>query len=99
MNRPILRRSNPSDFERVLEVLTTRQHLHPHDPVSAALKQTVDEVGVCPNSVEESLRWLGVNPTIAIGRMRRTEIMQLARTVHRFWRAAVAQDVPQSPTR
>ena len=97
MNRPLLRRLNQSDFERVLEVLTTRQHLHPHDPVAAALAQTVSDVGVCPNSVEQSLKWLGLNPSIAIGRMRRTEIMQLARTVHRFWRAAAAQDVSQSP--
>src|SRR5262245_33894755 len=99
MNRPTLARLIQSDFERVLEVLTTRQHLHPHDPVSAALRQTVDDVCFCPNSVEPSLKLLGLNPSTAIGRLRRTEIMQLARTVHRFWRAAVEQAVSQSPTR
>ena len=94
MNRPTLRRLIQSDFERLLDVLTTRQHLRPHEPVSAALMQTVNDLGVCPNAVEHALKWLGLDPTTVIGRLRRTELMQLARTVHRFWRQAAAHDMP-----
>ena len=34
---------------------------------------------------------LGVDPSIRIGRLRRTELMQLARTIFRFWRQRAAQ--------
>lgn len=94
MDRPLLRRLIQSDFERLLDVLTTRQHLRPHEPVSAALSQTVNDLGVCPNAVEHALKWLGLDSSTVIGRLRRTELMQLARTVHRFWRQSATQDVP-----
>jgi len=82
----MLRRMLQADFERLLEVLTQRQHVSPHEPVANALAATVDEVGVCPVAIEQALGWLGIDPQQAIGRLRRTELMQLARTVHRYWR-------------
>lgn len=86
MNRPLLRRLIHADFENLLEILTTRQHLAPHEPVGVALARTVDEIGVCPNATAQALQWLQLDGSTSIGRLRRTELMQLARTVHRYWR-------------
>jgi hypothetical protein len=102
MNRSTLRRLISSDFENLLDALTTRQHLRPHDTVQAALASTVQQLGVCPNAIEHALQWLQLDGSQPIGRLRRTELMQLARSVHRFWRpragsnATPAAKSPQS---
>src|SRR5215218_2400160 len=78
------------DFENLLEILTSIQHLRPHEPLSAALGRAVDEICVCPVAVEQALGWLNLDSGQSIGRLRRTELVQLARTIHRMWRAAAA---------
>jgi hypothetical protein len=88
MDRSTLRRMIHADFESLLEVLTARQHVAPHEHLSQSLARAIGELGVCPNAVEQSLSWLQLDPGKSIGRLRRTELMQLARTVHRFWRHA-----------
>jgi hypothetical protein len=55
------------------------------------------KLGVCPNAAEHALRWLGVKPGTKIGRLRRTELMQLARSIHRFWRQAAETAAPPGP--
>jgi hypothetical protein len=90
MNRPTLRRLINEDFQKLLDALTTAQHLHPHDSVQAVLDRTVQQIGVCPVAVEQSLQWLQLDGATRIGRLRRTELMQLSRTVHRFWRSRAA---------
>ena len=77
-----------SEFDNLLNLLTTRQHLAPHEPVSESLSHTVGDLNVCPNAIAQSLERLNLDPAKSIGRLRRTELMQLARTVHRYWRAA-----------
>src|SRR3954453_14603440 len=44
MNRETLRHSTEDDFDSLLQILTTRQHLHPHESVDAALAQSVQEI-------------------------------------------------------
>jgi hypothetical protein len=86
MNRPMLQRLIHADFENLLDLLTTRQHLAPHEPVAQTLERSVNDIGVCPNAAAQALQRLQLDGTTAIGRLRRTELMQLARTVHRYWR-------------
>jgi hypothetical protein len=93
MNRQSIRRMISADLQNLLEILTTRQHVHPHESVRVVLNQTVQELGVCPNAIEQALQWLQVDGSRSIGRLRRTELMQLARTVHRFWRHPAAETV------
>ena len=93
MKHSTIRRLLNADLQNLLAALTTRQHLNPHEPVSESLAKTVDSLGVCPNAIEQALAWLSLDPTTAIGRLRRTELTQLARSVHRFWR----QRQPQTP--
>jgi len=82
------RRMLNEEFDRLLEVLTTHQHLNPHEPVEQSLSHTVELMDVCPNAIAEALRWLQIDPSTLIGRLRRTELTQLARSIHRFWRQA-----------
>src|SRR5690349_4470887 len=82
----MLRRMLQADFERLLAAVTQRQYVYPHESVEKALAATVDDLGVCPIAIEQALRWLGIDSQQAVGRLRRTEVLQLARTVHRYWR-------------
>jgi hypothetical protein len=94
MNRSLLRRLIQTDFQNLLEALSTHQHLSPHDPVARALASTSDRLGVCPAAVDQAVAWLQLDASQSIGRLRRTELMQLARSIHRFWR----QRTPAQPT-
>ena len=87
MNAPVVAQR---EFENLLNLLTTRQHLWPHEPVNEALSHTVADLDVCPNAIAQSLDRLHLDANQSIGRLRRTELMQLARTIHRYWRASEA---------
>src|SRR5687767_7973226 len=88
MNRSLLRSPGDSGMDDLLEALTTQQHLGPHEPLGASLSLIADALGVCPQAVNHALAWLQVDPATPIGRLRRTELMQLARSIHRFWQQA-----------
>lgn len=94
MNRSTLRRLVQADLEKLLEALATRQYLAPHEPLDRALARTVETLGVCPQAAARAVEWLGLNGTTAIGRLRRTELMQLARSLHRFWRGRESAPQP-----
>jgi hypothetical protein len=84
--------------DSIVELLTNRQHLHPHTSVHEVMAQATGELGCCPIAIDRAIRWLNLDPTRAIGRLRRGELLQLARSVHRFWHAQVAAadvDVPK----
>ena len=93
MHRSLLRRILMNECQSLLDALSTRQHLRPHEPVGEALANVGAQLDVCPNASAAALQWLDLDPARSIGRLRRTELMQLARSVHRFWRQA--QPTPQ----
>ena len=70
------------EAEEILERLTVQQFVWPHRGVKAA----VEAIGVCPLCGERALVWLGVDGETAIGRLRRTELTQLARASARLLR-------------
>jgi hypothetical protein len=78
---------NPLDVDSdvILAHLTSRQHLHPHMPLAQILEQTTELFGCCPAAIQRGIQWLGIDPARAVGRLRRSELVQLARAVHRFW--------------
>src|SRR5687767_11135726 len=86
MKRTLLRPSMVAEFDDLLNALTAQQYLSPHEPLARALARTADALGVCPDAVSQAVAWLGANPSTSVGRLRRTELMQLARSIHRFWR-------------
>lgn len=77
-----------SSNESVLEALTTRQFVSPHRPLGDVLGQTLDELRVSRQTGRTVLARLELDPTIAIGRLKRCQLTQLARVIQREWRAA-----------
>lgn len=74
--------------DSIVQLLTNRQHLRPHLSVREVLEQAITELGCCPIAIDRATQWLNLDTTRAIGRLRRSELLQLSRSVHRFWRAS-----------
>ena len=89
MDKSYLRRLRSPDSDEILAGLTARQHLHPRRPLGEALADAASEVGFCPDAATRAVQWLGLDPAASIGRLRRTELTQLARCIYRFWRQSV----------
>ena len=97
MNRPPPRVH--SDFQTLLDALSVRQHLAPHEPTGRSLARVIETLGVCPQAVGQAIDWLHLDPLQAIGRVRRTELMQLARAIHRFWFEQIPAQTPEPAER
>lgn len=78
-----------TDAEAILKELSTRQHLTPHRPLGDAVAEIVERVGACPEAAERAMNWLDVDRSRPIGRLRRGELIQLARAMYRLWSQAV----------
>ena len=92
MNRAYLQRVANAASDDVVNLLTTRQHLRPHQPLHDVLQSVVDELGCCPLAVRRALEWLQIDPATSVGRLRRCELIQLGKSVSRFWRQAAQND-------
>ena len=84
-------RSTPNTL---LDALSARQHLRPHESLSAMAAEMTARLGVCPGAMVQALRWLRLDPSSRVGRLRRTELTQMATAIHRFWRQNTAQTTP-----
>lgn len=96
MDRSFLRRLRTPTSDDILADFTSRQHLNPHRPLGQALADSAAELGFCPDAAVRAVQWLGLDPAVSVGRLRRTELTQLARCVYRFWRQAMTDEVHQS---
>jgi hypothetical protein len=80
------------DANQLLADLSMRQYLRPHASLREALAASAEAVGFCPRAADAAMRWLDSDPSRSIGRLRRTELTQLANSIHRFWRHAMAME-------
>lgn len=71
--------------ETILHILTTHQYLHPHAPLVEVLEEMCTQTGCCKVAMQRALEWLRVDPHLSVGRLRRSELSQLARAIDRFW--------------
>ena len=92
MNRAYPQRAAGASSDDVVNLLTERQHLHPHRPVRDVLQLAVDDLGCCPVAVRRALDWLHIDPATSVGRLRRCELIQLGKSISRFWRQAAQSD-------
>lgn len=74
----------------ILQDLTNRQHLRPHQTLGQALEAASESLGYCPRAAETALSWLHLDPSATLGRLRRSQLAQLANSIHRFWQQALA---------
>ena len=85
---PAFAKSPVLEAEVILQELTSRQHLSPHTSLQEVLAQT----RACPVAADRAMEWLGLVAARPIGRFKRAELIQLANSLHRFWKRAVATD-------
>jgi len=83
-----LRRLVLTNADTMLNMLTQRQFVDPHRPVSAVLMQVLTELNAPPEARLATLNRLGLEPTIKIGRLKRCQLTQLARVLFRETRIA-----------
>ena len=74
-----------TDAEGILQELTTRQHLAPTRPLREVVAETIATTGVCPVAADRALAWLNLSGDRSVGRLKRGELIQLARSMYRFW--------------
>lgn len=72
--------------EPLVSQLQTQQHLHPHRPLRLALHDLEQLIGLCPDVAEQAISTLSLDRSLKMGRLRRCQLLQLARTLHRLWR-------------
>ena len=82
-------RASDRSSDAILKHLTARQHVRPHQSILELLDETTELLGCCPAAIRRGIAWLGIDPARLVGRLRRSEIVQLARAVHRFWMQSV----------
>lgn len=76
---------------RIIEQLQTEQFIRPHQAVAEAMERARQVIGFCPDAAAHALRWLEIDATVKVGRLRRTELLQLARCLERAWSAAASE--------
>ncbi len=81
-----LPRLQAGNADQLLDLLSQRQFVYPHQPVGQALVDIAGRMGYCEMIADRALAWLELDREAAIGRLRRTELAQLARCLHRLWR-------------
>ena len=88
MNRLQLTRAliAAADDNAIVELLTARQHAHPRETVAQSMEHATRTLGCCPAAIARAIEWLKLDANRPVGRLRRSELLQLARSVYRFWR-------------
>jgi hypothetical protein len=82
--------------ERIVELLSEQQYLQPHQRVGQAVGAAREKAGFCAGAAERALEILRIDPAQSVGRLRRSELVQLARTIYRLWRQNAAAGAEQS---
>jgi len=83
-------RLEQTDSDQILADLSMRQHLTPHKSLGTALDESSQRLGFCPNAAQTAIGWLGLDTAKSLGRFTRTELIQLARSIHRYWWQALS---------
>ena len=92
MDRTYLQRVADTASDSVVNLLTARQHLRPHQPVRDVLQSAMDDLGCCPLAVRRAVEWLQIDSDKPVGRLLRSELIQLGKSISRFWRQTVQND-------
>ena len=72
--------------DQIVGQLQTELHLRPHQSIAEAIGRARAATGFCPGAADEAMHALRLDGTRKIGRLRRCELVQLARVIYRYWR-------------
>ena len=67
-------------------VLTQLQYVSPHSACLSVISKAADRTGLCGQPAGRVLRRMEIQPTMAVGRLSRSQLLQLAHTFYRFAR-------------
>ena len=90
MDRAAAKQVPGTDAEGILRELTVRQHLTPHRPLGQVVGVIVERVGACPVAADRAMARLDMAGSKSSGRLKRGELIQLARSMYRLWAHALA---------
>jgi len=90
MNRTILRRLKTIDPADILIELSARQHLAPRKSLEDVLTHVAAKLGLTLSSVRSAARRIELDPAGSVGRLKRAELENLARFIHRAYRHEIA---------
>ena len=88
MDRTYIRAARDAEVGLIVDALQKQQFLRPHQMMSQAVSEAGQTARFCPQAADRALRWLDLNADKPIGRLRLSELLQLARSIQRFWRQA-----------
>ena len=94
LNRSYLRRMTRAASDDIVQLLTDCQHAFPRMSVADVMRRATEKLGCCPVAIAQAIEWLQTDATRPIGRLRRGELLQLARSIHRFWRQPSNESSP-----
>ena len=77
-------------------LLTQMQFLRPHAACLTVLTRAADQVGLCGQPAVRVLQRLDLTPSTAVGRLSRSQLLQLANTFYRFARRLPAPERSQT---
>ncbi len=73
------------EADRIVGTLQKQQHVNPHQSVGSAICAAQTETGFCQRAGELAMAVLHLDPQRKIGRLKGSELTQLARTIYRLW--------------
>jgi hypothetical protein len=82
--------ANRDRVQDILSTLSEWQYLRPHRPLSDVIADAVAKLGICPDAAQRAVDRLEMDASHPVGRLRATELTQLARCMQRMWDAAEA---------
>ena len=85
MDRRFLRSRADLEAGHLLEQLSQRQFVAPHRRVGDVLAEVQKTLHIDPEAATGAVQKLQLDPNRSIGRLGRTELTQLARSLYRHW--------------
>ena len=82
--------ANSDRAQDILSTLSEWQYLRPHRALSEVVADAVAKLGICPVAAQRAVDRLELDAARPVGRLRATELNQLARCMQRMWDAVEA---------
>lgn len=86
MDRQFTRFTQNREVDQIVDHLSEQQHLRPHHALADAVGRAQLEAGYCLEAAQHAIQTLALDPQSQIGRLKRTEIVQLAKAIYRIWK-------------
>ena len=77
------------EIDQIASEITQQQHLRPHQTIAEAIERAQVSSGHWLSDAGQAIQSLNIDAERQIGRLKRTEIVQLARDIYSYWQQAI----------